>query len=226
MCKTEYSRRPKEEVLAAIRSCAIVPVVRVDDADEAMCAAEGIVRARHPILELTLTVPNALPIIEELSRRFGGDLIVGAGTVLNPADCKAALLAGAQFLVSPSTDVSVIHAANEQGVACISGALTPTEILTASQAGADIVKIFPAGAVGGPQYIRSLKGPFPSIELIPSGGVDMGNAAEHLSAGAMAVAVGGLIFDRKSLQSRNIEAIAENTERFASVVRSARPSRT
>lgn len=226
MFKAGYSRRSKEEVLAAIRSCAIVPVVRVDDAEEAMCAAEGIVRARHPILELTLTVPNAFLIIEELSRRFGGDLIVGAGTVLNSAACNTALLAGAQFLVSPSTDVSVIQTANEQDVVCISGALTPTEILTASQAGADTVKIFPAGAVGGPQYIRSLKAPFPNIELIPSGGVDMGNLAEYLSSGAMAVAVGGLIFDRKSLQSRNIEAIAENTERFASAVRSARASKT
>ncbi len=140
--------RSKEHVLATIHQAFVVPVVRVKNPDEALCAAEGMVRAGHPILELTLTVPDALATIEEMKRRFGNNLIVGAGTVLNTEDCEAAILAGARFIVSPSTSVKVIEVARSRGIVSMPGALTPTEVLTAWEAGADVIKIFPADAAG------------------------------------------------------------------------------
>ena len=209
----------KEQVLAVMRQSAIIPVVRVNDSEEAICAAEGMVRARYPLLELTLTVPNAFRIIEEMTRRFGNELIVGAGTVLNAEDCNAAILAGAQFIVSPSTNARVIEIARSQGLVSMPGALSPTEVLTAWQAGADLIKIFPADAVGGPRYIRALKGPFPEIQLVPSSGVDMSNIAEYFLSGAYAVAIGGLIFDRQVLREGRTEIVAANIQRFAAATR-------
>jgi 2-dehydro-3-deoxyphosphogluconate aldolase / (4S)-4-hydroxy-2-oxoglutarate aldolase len=211
--------RRSKAVRATVCQCAIVPVLRVDTWEEAICAAEGIVLGKHPILEVTLTIPNAVELIKELAGRFGKDLIVGAGTVLNAGECRGAIQAGAQFIVSPSTELQVIEVAQEHGVLCMPGALTPTEVSSAWQAGADVIKIFPADAAGGPRYIRTLKGPFPQIAFVPSGGVDMSNIGEYLAAGAIAGAIGGLIFDKKALAERRPEVIAENVRRFAGAIR-------
>jgi 2-dehydro-3-deoxyphosphogluconate aldolase/(4S)-4-hydroxy-2-oxoglutarate aldolase len=219
--RSDAGPRSKEQVLAAIHEAFVVPVVRVNDSEEALCAAEGMVLAGHPILELTLTVPNALATIEEMTRRFGRSLIVGAGTVLNSEDCEAAIHSGAQFIVSPSTSAQVIKLARSRGVVCMPGAFTPTEVLTAWEAGADVVKIFPADAVGGPRYIRSLLAPFPKIRYVPSGGVDMRNIGEYFSAGAHAVAIGGLIFEQKALKKRRVDVIAANIQRFTAAIRSS-----
>lgn len=210
----------KDQVLAAIHQAFVIPVVRVNNPEEALCAAEGMVHAGHPILELTLTVPNALATIQEMKRRYGANLIVGAGTVLNTEDCEASILAGAQFIVSPSTNVKVIEVARSHGIVSMPGALTPTEVLTAWEAGADVIKIFPADAVGGPRYLRSLLAPFPNIRYVPSGGVDMSNIGEYLSAGAHAVGIGGLIFERQALTSRRADVIAANVQRFTAAIRS------
>ena len=212
--------RSKEQVLAAIHQAFVVPVVRVNSPDEALCAAEGMVYAGHPILELTLTVPNAIATIVEMKRRFGSKLIVGAGTVLNTKDCEAAILAGAEFIVSPSMDVKVIEAASSRGIVSMPGALTPTEVLAASEAGADVIKIFPADAVGGPRYLRSLLAPFPNMRYIPSGGVDMSNIGEYFSAGAYAAAIGGLIFEPQALRERRVDVFAANIQRFTAAIRS------
>jgi 2-dehydro-3-deoxyphosphogluconate aldolase / (4S)-4-hydroxy-2-oxoglutarate aldolase len=209
----------KEQVLAAIHEAIVVPVVRVNTWDEAICAAEGMVRAGHSTLELTLTVPNAIKLIEEINQRFAGQLIVGAGTVLTPEDCHAAILAGAQFIVSPSTSMKVIETARSHGIVSMPGAFTPTEIQAASEAGADVIKIFPADAVGGPRYIKSLLAPFPKLRFVPSGGVDMINIREYISFGAFAVAIGGLIFSPKALSEKNVGVIAENMQRFTTTAR-------
>ena len=170
MQRKTICRQTKDDVLAAIRKHRLVPVVRVASREQALCAAEGIVSAKFPLIEITMTVPGAIGIIEELSTCYADKLIVGAGTVLDAATCESALRTGAGFIVSPSFDAAVIRTANNHDTVCIAGALTPTEIVAARLAGADMVKVFPCGLVGGPRYIRALKGPLPDIQLIPSSG--------------------------------------------------------
>jgi 2-dehydro-3-deoxyphosphogluconate aldolase/(4S)-4-hydroxy-2-oxoglutarate aldolase len=210
-------RQTKDDVLAAIRKHRLVPVVRVTSREQALCAAKGIVSAKFPLIEITMTVPGAIGIIEELSARYADKLIVGAGTVLDAATCESALRAGAGFIVSPSFDAAVIRTANNHDTVCIAGALTPTEIVAARQAGADMVKVFPCGLVGGPRYIRALKGPLPDIRLIPSSGVNLETAAEFLEAGSTAVAVGEPIFQKHALEAGDSEVIGKNTARFIEV---------
>ncbi len=216
-------KHTRAEVIAAIRKAAFVPIVRVRTREQAMCAAEGIVHGGFSLIEMTLTIPGALGIIEETVARFGKQLIVGAGTVLDPNACRDAIAAGASFIVSPSTDPDVIAVVRAHDLVCMPGAQTPTEVFTGWRAGADMIKIFPAGFAGGPAFIRALKEPFPHIELVPSNGVDRGNAAEYLQAGATAVGIGGLIFDRASLDRGDVKAIASNAQQFA---RALRPAQT
>lgn len=210
-------RQTKDDILAAIRKHRLVPVVRVTSREQALCAAEGIVSAKFPLIEITMTVPGAIGIIEELSDRYADKLIVGAGTVLDAATCESALRAGAGFIVSPSFDAAVIRTANNHDTVCIAGALTPTEIVAARQAGADMVKVFPCGLVGGPRYIRALKGPLPDTQLIPSSGVNLETAVEFLEAGSTAVAVGEPIFQKRALEAGDSEAIGKNAARFIEI---------
>ncbi len=217
MQRKTICRQTKDDVLAAIRKHRLVPVVRVASREQALCAAEGIVSAKFPLIEITMTVPGAIGIIEELSTCYADKLIVGAGTVLDAATCESALRTGAGFIVSPSFDAAVIRTANNHDTVCIAGALTPTEIVAARLAGADMVKVFPCGLVGGPRYIRALKGPLPDIQLIPSSGVNLETAAEFLEAGSTAVAVGEPIFQKRALEAGDSEAIAKNTARFIEI---------
>jgi len=210
-------RQTKDDVLSEIRKHRLVPVVRVASREQALCAAEGIVSAKFPLIEITMTVPGAIDIIAELSARYAGQLIVGGGTVLEAATCESALRAGAGFIVSPSFDAAVIHTANDHNTVCIAGALTATEIVAARQAGADMVKVFPCGLVGGPRYIRALKGPLPHIQLIPSSGVNLETAAEFLESGSTAVAVGEPIFQKRALEAGDFEVIGKNTTRFIEI---------
>ncbi len=210
-------RQTKDDVLSAIRKYRLVPVVRVASREQALCAAEGIVRATFPLIEITMTVPGAIDIIAEMSARYADQLIVGAGTVLEAATCESALRAGAGFIVSPSFDAAVIRIANDHNTVCIAGALTATEIVAARRAGADMVKVFPCGLVGGPRYIRALKGPLPDIQLIPSSGVNLETAAEFLEAGSTAVAIGEPIFQKRALEAGDSEAISKNTVRFIEI---------
>lgn len=213
------ARHPRSKVLDAIRREAFISIVRVDSRDHALCAAEGISRAGFSLIEMTLTIPGALDIIQETVSRFGDRLIVGAGTILHPDICRAAISAGAAFIVSPSTDPEVIEVARAHDTVCIPGAQTPTEVVAGWRAGADMIKIFPAGLAGGPAFIRALKAPFPQIEFVPSNGVDSSNAAQYLAAGATAVGVGGPIFDSASLKSGDADTIAANARRFAQALR-------
>src|SRR5215813_5406480 len=168
---------------AQILETGLIPVIRADSSDIAMRAVDAIRQGGISVLEITMTVPGAIRIIEDVTRRFGDDAIVGAGTVLDSETARACILAGAHFIVSPSLDLDTIACCRRYSVAVIPGALTPTEVVSAWSAGADYVKVFPAGALGGASYIKALKAPLPQIELVPTGGVSLKTAADFIKAG-------------------------------------------
>jgi len=208
--------------LALIREVGLVPIVRAPSPEDAFRAAEAIISGGIGIAEITMTVPNAIRVMERVAERYGDKVLLGAGTILDPESCRAALLAGAEFIVTPSLDVRVIEMARRYSKPCFPGALTPTEVMTAWQAGADMVKIFPAGPVGGPKYIKALKGPFPQVDFVPTGGVNLETTPEFIKAGAAAVAVGGELVDVKALREGKTDVIASNARRFMDAVRAAR----
>src|SRR5437867_8641324 len=213
---------PKEKAIARIREVGVIPIVRVASPEDAYRVAEALIEGSIGIAEITMTVPNAIRVMERVAERYGDKVLLGAGTVLDPESCRAALLAGAEFIVPPSLDVRVIEMARRYSKPCFPGALTPTEVVTAWQAGADMVKIFPAGPVGGPKYIKALKGPFPQIDFVPTGGVNLETTPEFIKAGAAAVAVGSELVDLKALREGKLEVITSNARRFLDAVRSAR----
>jgi 2-dehydro-3-deoxyphosphogluconate aldolase/(4S)-4-hydroxy-2-oxoglutarate aldolase len=176
----------KSQVLERIKAIGIIPVVRASSGDEALQAVEAIKAGGLSVLEITMTVPGAVGIIEKIATRFGDDVLVGAGTVLNAETAKDCLHAGAQFVVSPALNLETIAFCRDAGCAIMPGALTPTEVVTAWSAGADMVKVFPCGAMGGASYIKSLKAPLPQIELVPTGGVSLKTAAAFIEAGSAA----------------------------------------
>jgi 2-dehydro-3-deoxyphosphogluconate aldolase / (4S)-4-hydroxy-2-oxoglutarate aldolase len=214
----------KAESLALIREVGVVPIVRAPSPEDALRAAEAIIEGNIGITEITMTVPNALRVLEKVAEKFGDRVLLGAGTILDPETCRAALLAGAEFIVTPALNLHVIEVARRYSKPCIPGALTPTEIVTAWQAGADMVKIFPCGPVGGPQYLKALKGPFPQIEFVPTGGVNLETTPEFIKAGAAAVAVGGELVDLKALREGRLDVISANARKYVEAVRAARAS--
>src|SRR5271163_1116792 len=179
-----------QEIMRAILDIGIVPVVRTNSADSAIRAIEAIYRGGIRAAEITMTVPGAIRALERIADEYGDKLVLGAGTVLDPETARSCMLAGAEFFVTPSLKISTIEMVKRYSKVICPGALTPTEVLAAWEAGADIVKIFPCGNVGGPKYIKALKGPFPHIDMIPTGGVNLETTPEFLKAGACAVAVG------------------------------------
>ena len=185
----------KTNTMQRIREIGLMPVLRATSAKEAMTIADAIVAGGVMVLEVTMTVPGAIQVMEQLVKHNGDKLLVGAGTVLDPATARACMLAGAQFIVSPALDVRTIELCRRYSMLVIPGALTPTEIVTAWQAGADMVKVFPCSALGGAKYLKALQGPLPQIQLIPTGGVSLNTAEEFLSAGAFALGIGGDLVD-------------------------------
>jgi len=214
----------KEKSLGLIRNVGLVPIVRAPSPEDAWRAAEAIIEGNIGIAEITMTVPNALGVMEKVAEKFGDKVLLGAGTILDPETCRAALLAGAEFIVTPALNLQVIEVARRYSKPCLPGALTPTEIVAAWQAGADMVKIFPCGPVGGPKYIKALKGPFPQIDFVPTGGVNLETAPEFIKAGAAAVAVGGELVDVKALREGKLEVISANARQYVEAVRAARAS--
>jgi 2-dehydro-3-deoxyphosphogluconate aldolase/(4S)-4-hydroxy-2-oxoglutarate aldolase len=212
----------KATVLQTIRDIGIIPVVRAKSADEAMQAIDAIREGGISILEITMTVPGAIHVIEEVSQRYGSEALVGAGTVLDGETATACIRAGARFIVSPSLDLETIAVCGREGVAVMPGALTPTEVVQAWSAGADFVKVFPAGAVGGANYIKSLKAPLPQIELVPTGGVSLITAADFIKAGASALGVGTDLVDLKAIREGQSHVITERAREFVRIVRDAR----
>ncbi len=212
----------KEKALALIHEIGVVPIVRAPSPEDAFKAAEAIVAGGIGIAEITMTVPNAVRVMERVAERFGEKILLGAGTILDPESCRTALLAGAEFIVTPSLDVRVIEVARRYSKVSIPGALTPTEVVAAWQAGADLVKIFPCGPVGGPQYIRALRGPLPHIHFVPTGGVNLETTPAYIKAGAAAVAVGGELVDLKALREGRLDLISASARKYVEAVRAAR----
>ena len=181
----------RAEVAARIRALGVIPVVRAPSSDAARQKVEALRDGGLPIAEITLTVPGAVQLLAELSRQLGDAVLLGAGSVADAAGAHACIAAGARFVVSPCFDERVVAACQAAGVAVLPGALTPTEIVRAARAGADFVKVFPASAVGGPDYIRAIRGPLPQAELVPTGGVTLASLPAYFRAGAAAVGAGG-----------------------------------
>jgi 2-dehydro-3-deoxyphosphogluconate aldolase / (4S)-4-hydroxy-2-oxoglutarate aldolase len=212
----------REQILQQIKKVGLVPVLRAPSAEIAVAAALAIEKGGVPVVEVTMTVPGAIDVIREMVRMSQGRVLVGAGTVLDPETARACMLVGAQFVVSPSLNVKTIEVCRRYGVPVIPGALTPTEVVTAWQAGADVVKVFPCSAVGGPKYLAALKGPLPQIDLIPTGGVSLATAADFLAAGAFALGVGGDLVDTKAIADGMPEVVTENARKYLAIVEQAR----
>lgn len=214
----------KTQILETIKSIGVVPVVRASSGEEALQAVAAIKAGGLPILEITMTVPGAVGIIETIAERYGDDVLVGAGTVLNAETAKDCIAAGAKFIVSPALNLDTIAYCREVGCPILPGALTPTEVVTAWNAGADMVKVFPCGAMGGASYLKSLKAPLPQIELVPTGGVSLQTAGSFIAAGAAAIGVGADLVDIKAIRAGNSEKITEMTRAYLEAVRVARES--
>ncbi|WP_158941463.1 bifunctional 4-hydroxy-2-oxoglutarate aldolase/2-dehydro-3-deoxy-phosphogluconate aldolase [Granulicella sp. S190] len=211
----------KAAVLRALQEIGLVPVLRADSVEQAMALADAIAAGGVTVLEVTMTVPGAVEVMRRLAVQRP-EILIGAGTVLDPETARICILEGAQFVVSPALNVATIEMCQRYSVAVLPGALTPTEIVTAWQAGADVVKVFPAGAMGGPKYLTSLKGPLPHIEMIPTGGVMLGNAAEFLEAGAFALGVGSDLVAAKMIAEGRPEAVTEIARKYLEIVRTSR----
>jgi 2-dehydro-3-deoxyphosphogluconate aldolase/(4S)-4-hydroxy-2-oxoglutarate aldolase len=212
----------KEEVRKRITAIGICPVIRAESAKEALVACEAVCAGGISVVEITMTVPGALEVIEKVANKMGKDVLVGAGTVLDSEGASRCVAAGAEFLVSPGFDLETVKFANRQGKLVMAGALTPTEVITAWKLGADIVKIFPCGSVGGPKYIKALKGPLPQIPMVPTGGVNLQTAADFIHAGAEALGIGGELVLATALRSGDIGAITELARQYVKIVREAR----
>jgi 2-dehydro-3-deoxyphosphogluconate aldolase/(4S)-4-hydroxy-2-oxoglutarate aldolase len=212
----------KQNVRDRILEIGIVPVVRAASPREARMAADAVCEGGIPIVEITMTVPGAVEVIRELAKSSASGVLIGAGTVLNAEVARRCLDAGAQFLVSPGLNLQTVELAVREGKLIMAGALTPTEVMAAWQAGADFVKIFPCGQVGGAKYIKALKGPFPQVQFVPTGGVNLSNAAEFIEAGVAALGVGGECVQAEALRANKPEIIVENARKFLAIVQQTR----
>ncbi len=213
----------KVEVLNALREIGLVPVLRAESEVQALALADAIAAGGVTVLEVTMTVPGAIRVMRRLAEERP-DILIGAGTVLDPETARMCILEGAQFVVSPALNVKTIEMCHRYGVAVLPGALTPSEIVTAWVAGADVVKIFPASALGGAKYLKSVKAPLPQVEMIPTGGVSQATAAEFLQAGAFALGVGADLVDLKAISEGHPEVITESARKYLAIVRKFRES--
>lgn len=209
-------------IVEHLKQTGIVPIVRTSTAEMALRAVEAILEGGIDCVEVTMTVEGAIGVLEATADQYGDRVLLGAGTVLDPETARICMLAGAQFFVTPSLNTKTIEMAKRYSKAIFPGALTPTEILTAWEAGADGVKVFPCSALGGAKYIRALKGPFPHIDLIPTGGVNLETIADFFAAGSAAVGVGGELVDVKSCTDGKYDVIVERAKRFREAAATAR----
>jgi 2-dehydro-3-deoxyphosphogluconate aldolase / (4S)-4-hydroxy-2-oxoglutarate aldolase len=210
------------ETVARLIDIGIIPIFRTSSDTAAVAVAEALVKGSIPVLELPLSVPGALGVIEKIADRFGDGLLLGAGTVLTPQSVEDAVKAGARYIVAPNTNPAIIDECKKAGVPVFSGALTPTEIATAMAAGADAIKVFPCNAVGGPDYIRSLLAPFPGAVLFPCGGVSAKNAAAYFAAGARALFTGTQLVDRETLNSGRYNDITQKALNLSAIAAASR----
>jgi 2-dehydro-3-deoxyphosphogluconate aldolase / (4S)-4-hydroxy-2-oxoglutarate aldolase len=211
----------KSAQLERVLEAGIVAVVRSPDWQQLVDVASALVDGGVTVMEITFSVPNALEVIRQVHAALGDRILLGAGTVLDPETARAAMLAGAEFIVAPTLNLKVIKLCRRYDKLVMPGAFTPTEILTAWEAGADIVKVFPAD-VGGPNYLKALRGPLPQIRLMPTGGVDLNTAADFLKAGACCLGVGSQLVEPKAVADRDFARIRELAGRYVEIVRTAR----
>lgn len=210
-----------KDALQTILDTGVVAVLRAESPDKLIHVAQALAKGGVEAIEVTMTVPGALQVIQEASRKMADVAVIGVGTVLDAETARAAILAGAQFIVAPTLDVDVVRMAKRYGRAVCPGAFTPTEILAAWDAGADIVKVFPA-STGGPAYLDAIAGPLPQIRLMPTGGVSVDNTAEFIRAGACAVAAGGKLVDKRAIAEGDWDAISETARQMIDQVRKGR----
>jgi 2-dehydro-3-deoxyphosphogluconate aldolase / (4S)-4-hydroxy-2-oxoglutarate aldolase len=212
----------KAEILRRIREVGLIPVVRAESADVAHRAVAAVCAGGIPIVEITMTVPGAVDVIRTLVKQNSAEILIGAGTVMDARTAEACVDAGAQFIVSPALDLETIAYCKKMNIAMMAGALTPTEIYTAWSAGADLVKVFPAGAVGGASYLKSIRGPLPHIRLVPTGGVSLQNAAAFIEAGAEALGIGSDLIDVKALKEGIDSVVTARARQYVDVVTQSR----
>jgi len=215
----------KAAVLRELREIGLVPVLRADSVEQAMALADAIAVGGVTVLEVTMTVPGAIEVMRRLAEQRP-EILIGAGTVLDPETARMCILEGAQFVVSPALNVKTIEMCHRYGIAVLPGALTPTEIINAWKAGADFVKVFPCAPLGGDSYIRALKAALPQIRLIAGGGVQQHTASHYISAGASAIGVGKELITHEAIRLRKPEWILELAHRFMGAVKNARTHTT
>jgi len=210
-----------ESQLRRVLDSGIVAVVRAPDSDQLVEVARALADGGVDIVEITMSVPNALDVLRQVRQELGDRLLLGAGTVLDAETARAVLLAGAEFIVAPTLNLDVIRLCRRYGKLVMPGAFTPTEILTAWEAGADIVKVFPADVVG-PAFFKALRGPLPQIHLMPTGGVDLTTAADFLKAGACCLGIGGQLVEPKAVAERNFDRIRDLARQYVAIVQQTR----
>jgi 2-dehydro-3-deoxyphosphogluconate aldolase/(4S)-4-hydroxy-2-oxoglutarate aldolase len=215
--------KKKDEVVSQIKELGIVAVVRTETAEQVKGVVSALLEGGVTAIEITFTVPNAVEMIRQTRNEYGDDILLGAGTVTTPSDAAAAIGAGAEYIISPNTNLEIIKLCRELDVAAMPGAMTPTEVVSAWQAGADTIKIFPAEILG-PRYIKLLKAPLPNIPLMPTGGVIPGNVGEWFAAGSVAVGVGSALVDKQALATGDFGIIADKAKEFISAIQAYRDS--
>lgn len=213
----------REKHLQRVLDCGIVAVVRFADPGPLVEVVKALADGGVTVAEVTFTVPNALDVIRAAKQQLGDRVLLGAGTVLDPETCRAAFLAGAEFVVSPAVNPDVIKMCRRYDKLVMPGAFTPTEVLTAWEAGADVVKVFPADVVG-PAFFKALRGPLPQVKLMPTGGVDLTTAGEFLKAGAVCLGVGGQLVDPKLVAARDFAGITELAKQYVEIVKQHKSS--
>jgi 2-dehydro-3-deoxyphosphogluconate aldolase/(4S)-4-hydroxy-2-oxoglutarate aldolase len=211
----------KETQLRQVLDCGIVAVVRAPDGQQLVEVVRALADGGVTVAEITMTVPGALDVLQQVRQALGDRVLLGAGTILDPETARAALLAGAEYIVAPTVNLDVIRLCRRYDKLVMPGALTPTEVLTAWEAGADIVKVFPAEVVG-PPYFKALRGPLPQVRLMPTGGVDLTTAAAFLKAGACCLGIGSQLVEPAAVAARNFDRLRELARQYVEIVRQAR----
>jgi 2-dehydro-3-deoxyphosphogluconate aldolase/(4S)-4-hydroxy-2-oxoglutarate aldolase len=209
----------KEKKMKLIYDTALIPIIRVESADIAFKVADAFLEGGVNIIEVTMSVPGAIDVVKQLVEKIGDKVLIGTGTVVDGKMAKEVIKAGSHFIVSPNYSRDLIETAIKHNTPIIPGALTPTEIYDAYTMGADAVKVFPCGTVGGASYIKAIRGPLPQIPLVPTGGVNLDTAGPMLEAGAYALGVGGAITDKKAIKKGRYEAITENVRKFLDIAK-------
>lgn len=212
----------KRETLHTLLEGGVIPVVRAKSADQALNIVDAIREGGVSTIEITMTVPGAIGVMKELNEKLGDEVLLGAGTVLDAETARSCILAGAKFVVGPCFNLELLQLCRRYSVIAIPGAMTPTEILTAWEAGADVVKVFPASNLGGPSYIKAVKAPLPQVLLNPTGGVNLNNAKNFIEAGSAAISVGSALVDKKAVAEGEYQIITENARKFIQEVKKGR----